>query len=69
LHAAEREQLSRERCRTVRGFFDLIGVASNRIIGLQAIEHQVAVALDDCEQVVEIMRDATSQASDSFHFL
>jgi hypothetical protein len=66
---AERQQLTRQarsaRCRV--GNF--LHVTSTRIALLEISEQQRAVAHDDSEQVVEIMRNATRQLSDCVHLL
>ena len=37
--------------------------------GVEIVEHQLAVAFNYGEQVIEVMGDASGEASDGFHFL
>ncbi len=67
---AERQQLPREAdgARSA-AFQDLGEQLAVRIAGVEAIEHQLAVAVDHREQVVEVVRDAAGQPADRFHLL
>jgi len=69
LHAAEGEHLAGEGSGAVGSLANLLGTAIEGIFGLQAVEKQVAVAADDGEEIVKVVRDAASHAAESFHFL
>ena len=66
---AERKHLPRERSGAVRGFANLLAAHHRRIAGGRAVDNQFAVALDDRQQVVEIVSHAAGQAPQRFHFL
>ena len=67
--AAEREQLAREGRRTLRGLEDLRNILTHRILGAHAGSHQLAVAHDSSEQIVEIMSHATGKLSNRLQLL
>ena len=69
LHAAERQQLARQRHGAVGGFANLLGAALQGIVGFRAIQKQIAVAANDGQQIIEIVRDAAGQAADGFHLV
>ena len=52
-------------CRLLHEF----DVRADRILGSEALQHQLAASDHDGEQVVEVMRDATRHLADHFHFL
>ena len=58
LLSAEGQKLARERRRLVGGFPGALGMGAERILGGQPPQNQLAVAADDHEQVVEVVRDA-----------
>ncbi len=69
LVAAEREELARERRRARRRTDHLHQVVVGRFAGTQVIHHQVAIAHDHGEHVVEVMRDAARELAHRLHFL
>ena len=68
LAAAEGEQLPRQPGGAFGGLGDLLGGFSRRLVRLAAAE-QRGVALNDGENVVEIVRDAAGELADGFHLL
>jgi len=69
LPAAESKQLAGERGGAVGDFADLLAIGPGGIGGLDLIEGEVAVALDDGEEIVEIVRDAAGETAEGVHFL
>src|SRR5580700_7058392 len=69
LHAAEGEHLAGEGSGAVGCFANLLATAVEGLVGLQAVEKQIAVAADYGEQVVEVVGDAACHAAEGFHFL
>src|ERR1035441_4581750 len=69
LLAAEHEQLAGERCGALRGQGNLLEWAGRGGVGVRAGEEQFRVALNDGEDVVEIVGDAGSQLPDRFELL
>ncbi len=69
LLAAEGEQLTREGGSTMCGAFDLLDVEPEGIAGAEAVQHQIRVAKDGGEHVVEVVRDAAGQPPHRFHLL
>ena len=69
LHAAEGQQLARHGNSAVRGFFNLIQTAFLKIIGPLAIDEQIAVASNDGQQIVEIMRYAACESAYGLHLV
>ena len=69
LHAAESEELARQRGRAIGGAVDLFDFAGDGIAGRQNVQQQLGVALDDHQEIVEVVRDAAGEATDGFHFL
>ncbi len=67
LLAAEREQLLGQRRGAFTGPPHLLDVGARGMPGFEFLEHQVAVAEDGREQVVEVVRDAAGQAADGLH--
>src|SRR5690606_13014847 len=63
------EELTCEICGAIRSCQHLLEVASATVVIGQLGEQQLAVALDHTEQVVEVVRDASSQTSHRFHLL
>ena len=51
------------------GRLDLLNVCRDLRVVLHVLQHQFAVADDDREKVVEVVRDAAGQPSDGFHLL
>src|SRR6266436_1944913 len=69
LLAAEGEQLARERGGLVGSLADAFRVLAQRMVRREAPQDQVAVAPDDHEQVVEVVRDAARELADRVHLL
>ena len=69
MHAAECEQLTRKGCGAVGGAFDLLNLAARFILRRERAQQQFSVALDYHQQIVEVVRDASSEPADCFHFL
>ena len=70
LLAAEREQLTRQRCGAIRRTCDLLGAIASRVhTFVEVDQHQLGVAADRREQVVEVVCDATGEPADRFHLL
>ena len=69
LFATERQQLSRQRGRPVRRLADLLRAPAQRIFRPHPPEHQLAVAEDGGQDVVEIVRDAPGQTTDGLDLL
>ena len=69
LAPAEREQLARQALRALSRGADLPDVDRRRVVGPEVLQHQLAVAEDGRQQVVEIVGDAAGEAPDRFHLL
>ena len=69
LHSAEGQQLSGHGNGAVAGFLNLFEAAPLRGFHAAAIEKQVAVAANDGEQIVEVVRHSAGQPADCFHFV
>jgi len=69
LAAAEGEQLMRERRRKVRGLADFREMLVHPMLVLDLPDHQVAVAEDRGQDVVEIVRDPTGEPAHRIHLL
>ena len=70
LAAAEGQQLAGQAGGALAGVADLVDAAAARgSSGGQLVEHHAAVAADDGQQVVEVVRHAAGQPADGFHLL
>ena len=69
LLAAEREQLAGKGRRALGGFANLIDVVAPGIVRGEIFQQQIPVAGDHGQEVVEVVRDASRQATHRFHFL
>ena len=69
LPPAECQQTLRERRGTMSGVGDRAHIAAERIVRRQAVEKNSAIAGDDGQQIVEIVRDAAGKLADGFHLL
>ena len=69
LPAAEGEQLPREIGGALRGRGDAFDILRGRGRQVLLPEEQLGVALDDGEDVVEIVRDARGEQADGLHLL
>jgi hypothetical protein len=66
---AEGQQLPSEAGAALAGFPDLFRIVPQRIFRTQFPGEQRAVAVNHRQQVIEIVRDSTGQAADTFQFL
>ena len=69
LAAAERQHLLGEVGGAHRGAGDLLGVGAALVLRIERVQHDLGVADDRREQVVEVVRDAAREAADRFHLL
>ena len=69
LLAAECQQLAGEADGMGSGLADLVSVRMQRVVGRQRFEDQVAIPVDDGEQVVEVVRHTSGEPADAFEFL
>ena len=69
LAAAEGEQLVSESAAAFGGAADLFERGALRLLEVAAGQQHVAVAGDDGQQVIEIVRDAAGEPPDRFHLL
>ena len=69
LAATEREQLLGQRGSAPRRRQNLVQIAALGVVLEQVLTQQLGVALDDHEQVVEVVRHAACQSPDGFHLL
>ncbi len=69
LHSAEGQQLPGHGNGAVAGFLNLFEAAPLGGFHAGAIEKKVAVAANDGEQIVEVVRHSAGQPADSFHFV
>ena len=64
---AEGQELSGEICGPVCRVLHEFDVRADRILGSEASQQQLTAANQDGEEIVEVVRDAASEASDGFH--
>ena len=69
LLAAEHEELPREVGGAQSGLTDLLDVVAHRVARLHFGEEHLAVAEDDGQHVVEVVRDASCEPPDRLHLL
>ena len=69
LLAAEGEQLSRQRGRSVRALLDQLDVGAARMLTADALEHELRAAGDHGQEVVEVVGDASGEPADRLHLL
>ena len=69
LAAAERQHLLGEVGGTHGGAGDLFGIGAPLVFRIERVQHDLGVADDRGQQVVEVVRDAAGQAADRFHLL
>jgi hypothetical protein len=69
LAAAEGKKLVGEVCCTLAGLEDVLDFGAEGVIDGHLVEQQGAVTVDDGEEVVEVMGNASCQLADGFHFL
>ena len=67
--AAEREQLLCEGGCAIRGLANLVDVVALGVVRAEVLKQQIAVARDHGQEVVEVVGDASGQATDRFHLL
>ena len=58
-----------QRSSALRGVGDFLRRAAEPGIGAETLEQKLRVAGDHHQQVVEVVRDATGETTDCFHFL
>ena len=66
---AESQELLDQRCRAVARPADLVGILSPRVPLFELVEEQVGVSDDSSQEVVEVVRDASSESPDRLQFL
>ena len=69
LFAAEGQELPRQRGGALPRFADGFGVGPEGIPGGKASEEEAAIAIDDREQIIEVVGDTTGETADGLHFL
>jgi hypothetical protein len=69
LHATESEKLAGHADGAIRGLLNLLDASLVEGVRALAVGKKVAVAANHGEQVVEIVRHTTGEASDGFHFV
>ena len=69
LPPAERQQLPGQRRGAIARRLNFQQIQAQRILLRDLVEHQVAVAEDRREQVVEVVRDPAGELTDRFHLL
>ncbi len=69
LLAAEGEQLARKRGGAFGGAGDFLSGTAKFGVGRHALEQEFRVAGDHHQQVIEVVRDASGETADGFHFL
>ena len=68
LLAAEGEKLARERGGAI-GSAMMTSLCAAGVALREHVEQKLGVALDDHQEIVEVVSDATGEAADGFHFL
>ncbi len=66
---AEREQLTRQLYRALPGGFDFFQVRAPRVARGHVVREHAAVAQDDGEKIVEVVRDPARELADRVHLL
>ena len=69
LLAAEGEELAGEGGCAFAGLADFLGAVPQGAVGIEAAGEEIGIAIDDGEQVIEIVSDTAGEASDAFQFL
>ncbi len=69
LLAGEGEQLAYQRCSAQRVLMHFVDLAERRISGCMAHQKKFAIADDDGEKIVEVMRHTTRELPDRLHLL
>jgi hypothetical protein len=67
--AGEGQELAHQASRALGRVHDLGHVVALRVVLLEILRDEACVVLDDGQQVVEVVRDASSEAADRFHLL
>ncbi len=67
--ATEGQQLLGKTCSTLARFLNGFDRLQPRTVAGQLTGHQFTVAIDDRQQVIEVVSDPAGQAADGFHFL
>src|SRR5690606_36000414 len=63
------QELRGERRRALARLADFLDFLLDRAVAVQVIEQQIAVAQDDGEQIVEVVRHTASERPDGFQLL
>ena len=66
---AEQQQLTGQQCGPLTGITNGCQVVTQPIIDREAIDQRLGVAVDDGQEIVEIMRDSTRKLTDCLHLL
>ena len=66
---AERKELAGEGRRTLSRLYDLFHMLVQLILLSKTVYHQLAISVDDGQQIVEVVRNPSGQAPDGFHLL
>ena len=69
LHAAEGQQLARHGNGAAGGFLNLLHAFLVESVRAFAVLEQIAIAADDGQQIIEVVRDAARQPAHGFHFV
>ena len=64
---AEGQKLARQGSCPVASFHNLVEVTPHRVVGVKTVQHQLAVPVDDGQEVIEIVGDSTRQPTDRLH--
>src|SRR5208282_4809878 len=52
-----------------RSFLNLLDAVAMKIVGALAINQEIAIAADDRQEIIEVVRDAAREPADGFHFV
>src|SRR5215813_11162639 len=69
MFAAEREQLPDQRCSPFASFQCLFYLSTEQVLRTQFGQEDLAIAHDNGQEIIEIMRDPSGQPADRFHLL
>ena len=67
LLAAERQELPRQQAGAMRGPLDLVEILGAEVGRVERRRHELGIAGDDGQQVVEVVRDAAGEPADRLH--
>ena len=69
LSSAESEETLDKRGCLVAGLLDFPEIAPERLVRADLLENHLAIPLNRCKEIIEIMRDTARQLADGFHAL